>query len=786
MKFPESWLSDFVDLPLKGESLAHILTMAGLESEELLPVAPPFTGVVVAKVLSIAKHPDADRLNVCQVDVGDATPRQIVCGAPNVAPGMTVPCALPGAVLPGDFTIKLAKVRGVESSGMLCSSKELGLSDDAGGVLSIDGALIPGTDLRAALALDDVCHVLKLTPNRGDCLSILGVAREIGALTGAAVRLPESPEVAVTGKKTRRVRLAASSACPRYLGRIVSNVDATVATPKWMSQRLERSGLRSISALVDITNYVMLELGQPLHAFDNARLDGDVQARMAVPGDKLLLLNGQTIDLVIADDVKVLALAGIMGGEDSGISLETRELFLESAFFQPKAVAGRARRYGFGSDASHRFERGVDFEGARLALERATQLVLMICGGEASPITEANADLPPRAEVALRLPRLTRVLGVELPVLTVSGVFSRLGLASRLENDSLLVKPSSARFDLEIEEDLIEEVARLYGYDNIPSLPPKAALAMLPQSEHSRSREGVCKVMAGLGFQEVINFAFVTEDWERDFADQQKHIRLANPIASQMSVMRSTLIGGLVANLITNQRRKQPQVRLFELGRCFCGTSQTELVEGYRQEWKIAGLAWGSALPEQWGEPTRRVDFFDLKGDLEALFPGVALEFVVNSHPAFHPGRSASVFQDELEVGYVGELHPRWVQKYGLNTPPVLFELTLSAALSHKMPAFASLSNQPEVIRDLALVVDADVSLQRLRDAMGAHQPETVKDIELFDLYLGSGVPEGKKSLAFRVVMQDTQKTLQDFEVDSALQKWVSELEKTVGAVLRS
>ncbi|HET6720037.1 MAG TPA: phenylalanine--tRNA ligase subunit beta [Rhodocyclaceae bacterium] len=791
MKFPESWLADFVELPLKGEALAHALTMAGLESEELLPVAPPFSGVVVAKVLSVTKHPDADRLNVCQVDVGDGSPRQIVCGAPNVAAGMVVPCALPGAVLPGDFKIKLAKVRGVESSGMLCSAKELGLTADADGLLSLDASLVPGADFRAALALDDVCHLLKLTPNRGDCLSILGVAREIGALTGAPVRVPAVPVVPVTSPVTRKILLGAPAACPRYLGRIVTDVDAKAPVPEWMRQRLERSGLRSISALVDITNYVMLELGQPLHAFDNAKLEGAVQARLAQPGDKLLLLNGQTIDvdsdvLVIADDVKALAMAGIMGGEDSGITLETRSLFLESAFFAPQAVAGRARRYGFGSDASHRFERGVDFAGARRALERATELVLQICGGNAAPVVEAVAELPQRNEVRLRLPRLAKVLGVALPAETVCAIFTRLGLASRMDGDSVWVTPSSARFDLEIEEDLIEEVARLYGYDNIPVVPPRAALSMLPQGEPGRSRGAIRGDMVDLGYQEVINFAFVEEAWENDFAGNDQLIRLANPIASQMSVMRSTLIGGLVANLVTNQRRKQPEVRVFELGRCFSRTTREAPVEGFHQPWKLAALAWGGSLPEQWGVATRRVDFFDAKGNVEQLLNGLPLRFSPADHPALHPGRSAWVFSGDARIGVVGELHPRWVQKYDLAAPPVVFELELDYLLGAKVPMFAELSNQPVVVRDLALVVDARLPLQSLLDTMKARQPAVVREIKVFDLYHGKGVPEGKKSLAFRVVMQDTQKTLQDAEVDSALQKWVSELGEAVGAQLRA
>ena len=791
MKFPESWLSDFVDSPLKGEALAHVLTMAGLESEELNPVAPGFTQVVVAKVISVIKHPDADRLNVCQVDVGQGAPVQIVCGAPNVAAGMTVPCALPGAALPGDFKIKVAKVRGIESSGMLCSAKELGLSEDAAGLMPLVDSLVAGADFRAALQLDDLVHVLKLTPNRGDCLSILGVAREVAALTGAPFRSPVIAPVPAESADRRAIVLDAPEACSRYLGRIVTGVNAKAPTPAWMQQRLERAGLRSISALVDITNYVMLELGQPLHAFDNDKLDGSIHVRMAKPGDQLLLLNGQTIAvegdvLVIADESKALAMAGIMGGEDSGISLETSSLFVESAFFAPKAVAGRARRYGFGSDASHRFERGVDFEGAARAMERATQLVLEICGGTPGPVEAAEAVMPRRADVRLRLDRLRRVLGVSLSAEEVLVILNRLGLNARLDGDAVTVVAPSYRFDIEIEEDLIEEVARIYGYDNVPTAPPLARSAMLPQVEAVRPRAAVRQQLVSFGYQEVVNYAFVEEAWERDFAGADQFIRLANPIASQMCVMRSTLLGGLVSNLVTNQKRKQTRVRVFELGRCFSAQGDGKPVAGFDQPWKLAGLAWGSAAPEQWGVASRRTDFFDVKGDVERLLAGRSVAFFVARDPALHPGRSAEIHLDGKVIGVVGELHPRWVQKYDLGQPPVFFELSLDVLLAAQVPVFSELSNQPAVVRDLALVVDQALPVASLLEAMDASRPAIVRELQLFDQYLGKGLPEGKKSLAFRVVMQDTQKTLQDSEVDSAVQNWIAEFAKATGAQLRA
>uniref|UniRef100_UPI0035B135AE phenylalanine--tRNA ligase subunit beta n=1 Tax=Dongia sp. TaxID=1977262 RepID=UPI0035B135AE len=491
MKFSESWLRKLVDPKLTSEELSHLLTMAGLEVEALDPVAPAFDSVVVAHILEVVKHPDADRLNVCQVDTGSGTPTTIVCGAPNVAVGLKVPCALPGAKLPGDFTIKIAKVRGIESSGMLCSAKELGIDEDASGLLVLPADAPVGQSIREYLDLDDNQFELKLTPNRADCLSLLGIAREVGAITGATTNLPVVPEVPASIADQRTIVLDAPEACPLYCGRVIKGVDAKASTPEWMKRRLERSGIRAISALVDVTNYVMLELGQPLHAFDNTRLEGAVHARLAKPEEKLLLLNEQTIAvdadvLMIADDGKPLAMAGIMGGEESGITLDTSELFLESAFFAPKAIAGRARRYGFGSDASHRFERGVDFGGVRRAIERATQLIIDICGGQAGPVVEAKATLPARQPVRLRTARAEKVLGLPLGAERIAGLLRGLALSFEQQGDDFLVTPPSWRFDMEIEEDLIEEIARLYGYDNIPSPAPRGRMEMMVQPEAQR------------------------------------------------------------------------------------------------------------------------------------------------------------------------------------------------------------------------------------------------------------------------------------------------------------
>jgi len=794
MKFSESWLRTLVNPALSSAELSHLLTMAGLEVEDMRPVAPAFGQVVVAQVLEVVKHPDADRLNVCQVDIGSGTPQQIVCGAPNVAAGLKVPCALPGAELPGDFKIKVAKVRGIESSGMLCSAKELGLAEDASGLHLLPADAPVGQAIRQYLELDDTVFEIKLTPNRADCLSLQGIAREVGAITGAATALPQLAAVPASIAATRPVVLDAPAACPLYYGRVIAGVNARAATPEWMVRRLERSGIRAISALVDITNYVMLELGQPLHAFDNTKLEGAVRARLALPNEQLLLLNEQKIAvdrdvLMIADDAKALAMAGIMGGEESGITLDTSELFLESAFFAPKAIAGRARRYGFASDASHRFERGVDFGGTARAIERATQLILDICGGQAGPVVEARAELPARPPVRLRTARAEKVLGVPLGAARIAGIFSGLALQFTQDGDDFLVTPPSWRFDMEIEEDLIEEIARLIGYDNIPAPAPRARMAMLRQPEAQRPAYRIRQMLADRGYQEVVNYAFVDTAWEADFAgktDEAELIRLANPIASQMAVMRSNLFGGLVDNLQTNLKRKQSRVRLFEVGRVFRRDPAGAPVAGFCQPLKMSGLAYGGALPESWAGGGRKVDFFDVKGDIEALLAPAELRFEKLAHPALHPGRAARILLQGREIGCIGELHPEWAQKYDLPHAPIVFELEFESIKQVVVPAYAEVSKFPAVVRDLAIVVDHDLALQTLLDGIESQKTGLIQDVQLFDIYVGKGVPENKKSLAFRIVMQDTQRTLQDSEVDAAMQQLVSCFEQAFGAQLRA
>ena len=791
MQFPESWLRALVNPPLSTDELCHLLTMAGLEVEERRTAATDFQGVVVARVLTTEKHPDADKLKLCKVDTGEHGVLQIVCGAPNVAPDMLVPCALVGAKLPG-IEIKKAKVRGIESFGMLCSARELGLSEDHGGLMALPADAPIGRDIREYLSLDDMLITLKLTPNRADCLSLTGIAREVAALTGATLTLPAIEPIAAVHQDTRGIVLDAGDVCPRYCGRIVRGVNAKAPTPDWMKQRIERCGVRSISALVDVTNYVMLELGQPLHAFDDAELSGAIHVRYPKAGEQLLLLNEQTVTpsadtALIADDAKPLGLAGIMGGEHSGINDTTSDLFLECAFFTPTAIAGKARALGFSSDASHRYERGVDFDLQRRAIERATQLIVDICGGRPGPVTEAVSPdhLPARKPVRLRTSRAVRVLGIDLSADQIGNLLQGLGTACHRQGDDFVITPPSHRFDMEIEEDLIEEIARVHGYDNIPAAPPKAQLAMLPLPEQRRGPMAVRHLLAERGYFEVVTFSFVEAAWELDFAGNPAPIQLANPIASQMGVMRSTLIGGLVGALAANRKRQTERVRVFEIGRVFKRDSAGQPVDGFHQPLQVGGLWAGTVLPEQWGAPARNVDFFDVKGDLEAFLAPQAIVFDKAAHPALHPGRSASITVAGREVGVIGELHPQWVQKYELGAVPVVFEVELATWLASVMPAYREVSRFPAVTRDLALTVAREQPLAPLLAALRKAAPAIVQDVKLFDLYQGKGLSDKEKSLAFRIVMQHTERTLGDAEVDSAVAGLVEVAGKEFGGALR-
>ncbi len=814
MQFSESWLRTFVNPDnLTTDALSHRLTMAGLEVEEVGPVAPPFDKIVVARVLATERHPNADRLNVCQVDAGTGETLQIVCGAPNVKPGILVPCALVGAVLPPTeaggkpFEIKVGKLRGVESYGMLCSARELKLSEDHEGLLILPDDAPVGENIRRYLDLDDQVFVIKLTPNKADCLSIHGVAREVAALTGAPLTLPVMEPVAVTIDDRLPVKISAPDLCGRFSGRVIRGVNARAATPAWMVQRLERAGQRSISALVDISNYVMLELGRPSHVFDLDKIHGGLDVRWGRKGEQLKLLNGNTVEVddtvgVIADDKEIESLAGIMGGDSTAVTLDTTNIYLEAAFWWPQAIQGRARRYNFSTDAAHRFERGVDYATTVEHIERITALILQICGGQAGPVDDQAVNLPQRPPVRLRVARAERVLGIALNPEDIADVFQRLGLPfaqnEGAEGTVFEVTPPSYRFDLEIEEDLIEEVARIYGFERIPARPPVAESEMRPTGEARRSTHAVRHAVAARDYHEVINFAFVEEKWERDFAANDNPIRLLNPIASQLAVMRSTLIGGLLDKVRYNLNRKAARVRLFEVGRVFLRNAATTdgglTVAGYDQPMRVAGIAYGPAFEEQWGVPTRPVDFFDIKGDVEALLHPRQARFEPVSHPALHPGRAATVLLDGKPVGVIGELHPQWLQAYELNNAPVLFELDLDAVRDIGLPGYAEISKFPAAVRDLALVVKQTVRVQDLTDAMRAALDKQgfgryLQSLVLFDEFrpkaASAAIGADEKSLAFRLTLQDTGATLQDETVDSAVRCMVEAATAAFGARLR-
>ncbi|CAB3703321.1 phenylalanine--tRNA ligase subunit beta [Achromobacter sp. ACM04] len=805
MQFPESWLRTLVNPAIATEELAHRLTMAGLEVEDTVPAAPAFSGVVVGHIVEIAPHPDADKLRVCKVDDGAGELLQIVCGAPNAAAGLKVPLARVGAELPGGMKIGVAKMRGVQSSGMLCSARELGLSQDHAGLLELPADMTPGQSIREALNLDDTLFTLKMTPNRADCLSILGVAREVAALTGAPLSVPTAVAVPVTLDERLPVKVEAPDLCGRFGGRVIRGVNARAATPEWMKTRLERAGQRSVSALVDISNYVMLELGRPSHVFDLDKIRGDLSVRWAREGETLELLNGQTVTLdstvgvVVAGD-QVESLAGIMGGEATSVTLDTRNIYLEAAFWWPQSLAGRARRYKFSSEASHRGERGVDYATIPEHIEFITRLIIDICGGEAGPLDDQIINLPKREPVRMRLARCHRVLGVPVTQAEVAKIFGSLGLDFKIEGDDFIVTPPSYRFDLELEEDLIEEVARIYGFENIPVEPPMARAKMFSQPEIRRGAHALRRLAAAQDYQEVVNYSFVEADWERDYAGNETPVRLVNPIASHLSVMRSSLIGSLVANIRHNANRKQTRVRLFELGRVFMRDASVQdgplEVAGVRQPMKLAGAAWGPAVEEQWGVATRQVDFYDVKMDVEALFGarGSRLRFEAASHPALHPGRSARIELDGKHVGWIGELHPRWAQQADLAHAPVVFELDAAALSEGELPQVRELSRQPIVVRDLALWVDAHVSAQSMLDTVAAvvkadPQLSVVQDARLFDVWrekAHGSEPVTEKSLAFRFWLQDTEVTLDEARVADCLARIKEALVAAHGARQRA
>ena len=806
MQFPESWLREFCDPPLSTQQLADLLTMSGMEVEELRPAAPAFTGVVVGEIVECEQHPNADKLRVCRVQAGSNSrdgALQVVCGAPNARVGLRAPLALVGASLPlgadgKALDIRVGTLRGVESHGMLCSARELGLSDDHGGLLELADDAPVGADIRTALALDDTLFTLKLTPNLGHCLSVHGVAREVAALTGAPLRTPAIAPVAPTITDTLPVQIEATDLCGRFSGRIVRGIDPRARTPAWMVQRLQRCGQRSVNALVDISNYVMFEYGRPSHIFDLDKIRERLVVRWGRPGESLKLLNGETIELdaqvgVIADARHVESLAGIMGGDATAVSDDTRNVYVEAAFWWPDSVAGRSRRFAFSTEAGHRFERGVDPSTTVQHIERITALVLQVCGGRAGPIDDQQPNVPQRKPVALRVARAAKVIGMRVTQADCAGVMRRLGLQHHVADGRVTVTPPPWRFDLQIEEDLIEEVIRVIGYDKLPSAPPLAPVRPTRQPEAQRGLYAVRRSLAALGYQESISFSFVELRWEQELAGNDDPIRVLNPMAAQLAVMRSSLVGSLVAGLRRNLAQRTDRVRLFEIGRVYrrdAGVrAADDAVAGVAQPVRIGGLAYGDVTPTQWGKQARRLDFYDVKGDLEALLAPREPRWTPARHPALHPGRSAELWLGERLVGVVGELHPRWRQAYELPHAPVVFELDAAMVQQRRVPVFTPIGRFQPVQRDQAFVVSERVSHDALLAALTDDPSGLVRRATLFDLYrpgAGSDLAPGEHSMAVRLELMDDAATLTDERIEAALTAARERALERVGARLRS
>ncbi|NRB58196.1 MAG: phenylalanine--tRNA ligase subunit beta [Salinicola sp.] len=793
MKFSEAWLREGVSPALETQALADAITMAGLEVDAVEPVAAAFHGVVVATVTAKSPHPDADKLNVCQVDDGSGEPVQVVCGAPNVDVGQRVPFARVGAVLPDDFKIRRAKLRGVESCGMICSASELGLEEGRSeGIYVLPSDAPTGQDFRAWLGLDDHTIEVDLTPNRGDCLSLRGIAREVGSVTGAKVSEPTVSTVVARNNAQFPVSVRDGEGCPRYLGRVIRDVDVTAKTPLWMRERLRRSGIRSIDPAVDVTNYVMLELGQPMHAFDLDSLEGGIEVRRAVAGERLTLLDGQEValddaTLVIADRNGPLAIAGVMGGETTGVSPRTRHLFLEAAFFSPLVVAGKARDFGLHTDASHRFERGVDPDITRTAMERATELLLSIVGGAPGPITEVRnpATLPHRGSVELRRDRLASCLGVRLADEEIQRIFRSLGMTSSVSGQTWHVQVPSWRFDVSIEEDLIEELARIHGYNRLPATRPEARLKLAADDEATQPLRRLRRHMVSRGYQEAVTYSFVSPELQSLIVPDGVSPVLANPISSDMSVMRHSLFPGLIKALTHNLNRQQQRVRLFEAGLVFQGP-----LDDLTQTPMFGGLICGPRSAEGWSVSREGVDFFDLKGDLESLIAmsGCAEEwtFVSASHPALHPGRSARLERNGKPVGWLGALHPQVRSQLDIKPDIYLFEVEQEALTRGVIPKFKPLSRYPEVRRDLAFLVEESVGVAPLVETIRAQAGEWLTRWQLFDVYQGAGVEEGTKSIALGLTWQHPSRTLNDEEINQLIADVVQAAQARFGARLRS
>ncbi|MGR6502518.1 phenylalanine--tRNA ligase subunit beta [Shewanella sp. Koi 1] len=794
MKFSESWLREWVNPAVSREALSHQITMAGLEVDGVDAVAAEFNGVLIGEVVECGQHPDADKLRVTKVSVGSGELIDIVCGAPNCRQGLKVAVAMVGAVLPGDFKIKKAKLRGMPSEGMLCSYSELGIDIDSDGIIELPLDAPLGTDLREYLQLDDAVIEVDLTANRADCLGMVGLAREVGVLNRQAVTEPQWQAVTPTTDAKVAINVKETAACPRYLGRVVKNVNVKAATPLWMQEKLRRSGIRSIDSIVDITNFVLVEFGQPMHAFDLAKLTGDIQVRLGNGEEKITLLDGSEVTipsdtLVIADDARPLALAGVFGGEYSGVSDTTQDILLECAFFAPLAIMGKSRRLGLHTDSSHRFERGVDPEMQHKVMDRATRLVLDICGGEAGPVVEAksDADLPKPAQILLRRSKLDKTLGHHVPDSDVVEILERLGFGVVVGEGSWQVTTATYRFDMAIEEDLIEEVARIYGYNNIPNIAPVASLRMSDHKETDLSLKRVRSLLVARGFQEAVTYSFVDPKLQNLVHPGEQAMVLPNPISSEMSAMRLSMFTGLLTAVGYNQSRQQGRVRLFETGLRFVPDINAE--SGVRQQAMLGCVITGLQNDEHWAMESKTVDFFDLKGDLEAIIgltvSASEFSFRVATHSALHPGQCAEILRNDRVIGHIGAIHPSLEKPFGLNGKTIVFELELDALLHTSLPLAQAVSKFPANRRDIAVVVDESVSagdVMKLIRKVGENQ---LVGINLFDVYLGKGVEPGKKSLAIALTLQDTTRTLEEKEIAETVDSVVSALKTEFNASLR-
>lgn len=791
MKISEQWLAEWVPAGLDTQTLAHRLTMAGLEVDGIEPAAPAFSYVVVGEIIDCAPHPDADKLSLCRVNDGTGEPLQVVCGAPNARAGLRAPFARVGGELPDGMRIKRAKLRGQESFGMLCSARELGLSEDAAGLLELPADAPVGQDLRQWLQLDDQVIEVDLTPNRGDCLGMIGVAREVSALTGVDMRAAEVAQVAAEVDDTVGVDLRDPLACPRYVGRVIRGVDVTAATPFWMQERLRRAGVRSLGPVVDVTNYVMLELGQPMHAFDLAKIHEGIVVRQAEAGETLTLLGDETVELqagtlVIADHRGPLAMAGVMGGAPSSVTDHTTDILFESAFFAPEAMAGRARAYGLHTDSSHRFERGVDPAGQVRAVERATSLLTDIAGGRPGPVVDeqVSSEVPTERTVTLRSGRVRELLGVDIPAAEVADILQRLGMSLVDSGGGWQVSVPAYRFDIDIEADLIEELARVHGYDRIPETRPATPTLIQPQPEERVALARLRSALVDRGFQETVTYSFVEPGLQHLMDPDHEPVPLANPISAELAVMRTSLWPGLARAAVHNRHRQHQRLRLFETGLRFRGS-----LDQLEQQPMLGAMVMGPVQPEQWGEPARAVDFFDLKGDLEAVLALTgrpeAFSFVADRHPALHPGQSARIELDGEAVGWLGALHPDVQRKLDMDEPAYVFEMTLEAAQQARLPAFAPLSRFPSIRRDLAVVVAESVSAAALEQCVRRATGAWLQGVALFDVYEGKGVADGFKSVGIGLILQDFSRTLTDSDVDEVISGVVVALRGELDAELR-